>query len=175
MLLNNAICIQSKTFKTLFFFCHIFFFSLASAADLQVVAVNSNSLPYEFSPTNYYNSPINYDNSIINFDNSPTNFDNAETNFINSSNNYENSSNGKNRILLNRSGTFYFAGYYVIAPNGIINFFSSRGKRMFYSPKNGKGVFGGTDGDFYGVLANFNGRLSLGLTEQGIRMLQLSQ
>jgi len=153
----------------------LFSFSNVRAADLPVVLIDERNLPYEFSPSNYANSPSNYANSVSNFDNSPSNFANSESNFDNSSSNFKNTINGKNRILQKRSGASYYVGYYVVASNGTINFFSANGQRMFYTPKAGKGVFGGNDGNFYGVLANVNGQLSLALTSTGMRLLQLLQ
>lgn len=153
----------------------LFSFVNARAADLPLVLIDERNLPYEFSPSNYDNSPSNYANSISNFDNSPSNFENSESNFDNSSSNFDNTINGKNRILQKRSGTLYYMGYYVVASNGTINFFSTNGQRMFYTPTAGKGVFGGKDGKFYGILANVDGQFSLALTSTGLRLLQLLQ
>jgi hypothetical protein len=46
---------------------------------------------------------------------------------------------------------------------------------MFYNPKKERGIFGGKDGGFCGVLAQIKGDLSLALTERGARILLLSE
>jgi hypothetical protein len=131
-------------------------------------------LPYEFSPNNYDNSASNYDNSVSNYDNSPSNYDNSESNYDNSSSNYDNGRSGSRRLILNENSSLVFAGYYVMSPGGVVNFFSPSGRRMFYAPKNGTAVFGGRSGAFCGVLARVEGRLRLVLTERGMRVLELS-
>ncbi len=148
--------------------------SSSALADLPVALVDEARLPYELSPSNYDNSPSNYDNSVSNYDNSPSNYDNSESNYDNSASNYDNSRNRSRRLIYREGGAPKFAGYYVAASNGTTNFFSPRGKRMFYNPKKGRGVFGGKDGSFCGVLANVNGQLSLALTERGTKILLLS-
>ncbi len=144
-------------------------------ADLPVVEINESSLPYNLSPSNYNNSPSNYDNSISNYDNSSSNYDNSESNYSNSASNYDNSRNGKRRLIFKDGSSLKFAGYYVQASNGVTNFFSPSGKRMFYNPKKSRAVFGGKDGTFCGVLARVDGEFSLALTERGMRVMFLSQ
>lgn len=150
-------------------------FSAAALADLPVVLIDESRLPYGLSPSNYDNSPSNYDNSVSNYDNSPSNYDNSESNYDNSSSNYDNGRNGKRRLVYEEDGSPKFAGYYVAANNGVTNFFSPSGKRMFYNPKKSRGVYGGRDGTFCGVLARVDGKFSLALTERGLRLLLLSQ
>ena len=58
---------------------------------------------------------------------------------------------------------------------GLTNFFSTKGKRLFYSPKGSKGLYHGTKGFFCGVIAKVDGKLRLALTEQGQRVLLLGQ
>ena len=144
-------------------------------ADLPVTLIDESSLPYSLSPSNYDNSPSNYDNSISNYDNSSSNYDNSESNYDNSASNYDNSRNGSKRLIYKDGGSLKFAGYYVIAKNGTTNFYSPRGKRMFYNPKKGRGIFGGSDGSFCGVLAKVGGQLSLALTERGAKILLLPE
>lgn len=144
-------------------------------ADLPVVQIDESSLPYNLSPSNYDNSPSSYDNSISNYDNSPSNYDNSESNYDNSASNYDNSRSGNKRLIFKDGGTLKFAGYYVAAGNGVANFFSPSGKRMFYNPKKGRAIFGGRDGMFCGVLARVDGEFSLALTERGMRVLFLAQ
>jgi len=137
-------------------------------ADLPIVLVDGARLPYDYSPSNY-------DNSISNYDNSPSNYDNSESNYENSSSNYENSRSGDRRLIYKANGSPTFAGYYVVASNGTTNFFSPSGKRMFYTPKDGRGVYGGRDGSFCGVLAVMNNQFSLALTENGLKIMFLSK
>jgi len=153
----------------------VFFGTPAFAADLPVATVNESSLPYDLSPSNYDNSPSNYDNSISNYDNSSSNYENSESNYENSSSNYANGRSGERRLLYKDGASRKFAGYYVRAGTGITNFFSPSGKRMFYNPEKGRAVFSGKDGSFCGVLARVGEEFSLALTEQGIKVLFLSQ
>jgi hypothetical protein len=146
----------------------------ALAADLPVVVVDESRLPYEFRPSNYDNSPRNYDNSLRNYDNSPRNYDNSERNYDNSASNHDNGRRGQRRLVIQERGAIKVVGYYVLATNGTTNFFSASGKRMFYNPKKGQGVFGGQDGTFCGVLARVDGVLALALTERGMKLLLLS-
>ncbi|EFO2446133.1 hypothetical protein ACND9F_005090, partial [Escherichia coli] len=108
------------------------------------------------------------------YDNSPSNYDNSESNYDNSSSNYDNSRNGNRRLIYSANGSRTFAGYYVIANNGTTNFFSTSGKRMFYTPKGGRGVYGGKDGSFCGALVVINGQFSLALTDNGLKIMYLS-
>ncbi|WP_426259715.1 hypothetical protein, partial [Shigella flexneri] len=93
---------------------------------------------------------------------------------LNSSSNYDNSRNGNRRLIYSANGSRTFAGYYVIANNGTTNFFSTSGKRMFYTPKGGRGVYGGKDGSFCGALVVINGQFSLALTDNGLKIMYLS-
>ncbi|GHA70922.1 hypothetical protein GCM10009007_09720 [Formosimonas limnophila] len=68
-----------------------------------------------------------------------------------------------------------FVGYHVTTENGVTNFFSTSGKRMFYLPNNGKVIFEGRSGRFGGVVATVGNQFSLVLTEHGYRVLQLSK
>lgn len=147
----------------------------AAAADLPIAVIEESSLPYEFSPSNYDNSPSNYDNSISNYDNSPSNYENSESNYDNSASNSDNGRSGNRRLIYMDGSTPKYAGYYVRAKNGVTNFFSPSGKRIFYNPKKGRGIYGGKDGSFCGVLARVDGKFSLALTESGLKLLFLSQ
>lgn len=147
----------------------------AAAADLPIALVDESSLPYDFSPSNYDNSPSNYDNSISNYDNSSSNYDNSESNYDNSASNFDNSRSGERRLIYIDGSTPKYAGYYVRAKSGVTNFFSPSGKRIFYNPKKGPGLYGGKDGSFCGVLARVDGKFSLALTESGLKLLLVSQ
>jgi len=158
------------------FFIFIFLlFASSIEADLLVSFVKKSSLPYDFSASNYDNSSSNYDNSISNYDNSPSNYDNSESNYDNSSSNYDNGSSGDKRLILKENGQSYRVGYYVRADNGIINFFSVKGKRLFYNTGKGVAVFHGKKGFFCGVLGTVNGTYQLALTEKGKQVLMLAQ
>ncbi|MGK6689628.1 hypothetical protein ACKUZF_000055 [Proteus mirabilis] len=145
-------------------------------ADLPIVLVDEARLPYDYSPSNYDISPSNYDNSISNYDNSPSNYDNSESNYDNSSSNYDNSRNGNRRLIYSANGSRTFAGYYVIK-------LPTMGQRtsfhiwqgMFPTPqKQGRGVYGGKDGSFCGALVVINGQFSLALTDNGLKIMYLS-
>ncbi len=151
------------------------FICSAAMADLRVTQVEEATLPYDLSPSNYKNSPSNYENSISNYVNSSSNYENSESNYANSSANYQNSQNGRRRLVLKKGGSDYFVGYYAMAKNGTTNYFSERGKRIFFNPKGGDAVFCETDGEFCGVLALVNNKLSLALTQRGLKVLLLSE
>jgi hypothetical protein len=147
----------------------------ATAADLTIQVVSESSLSYELSPRNYENSPNNYENSIRNYENSASNYENSESNYANSARNSDNGRSGDRRLIYVDGRTGKYVGYYVRASTGVTNFFSPRGTRVFYNPKNGRGVYGGGDGSFCGVLAMVDGSFSLALTENGFKLLLLSQ
>ena len=151
------------------------FLSPLAYADLMVSFIDDSKLPYDFSPSNYDNSSSNYDNSVSNYDNSPGNYDNSESNYDNSSSNYDNGQNGDNRILLKEGSKLYRVAYYVRADSGVTNFFATSGKRIFYNPKKGVGVFHGKKGFFCGVLARVENEYQLVLTEAGRKTLLLEQ
>ena len=141
--------------------------------DLLIVTIKESELPFDLSPSNYDNSPSNYDNSVSNYDNSPSNYDNSPTNYENSSSNYKNGKNGDRRLLVEEGSSHFFVGYYVMNDNGVTNYFSVAGKRLFYTPAKASGVFHGGKGFFCGVLAKprFKNELRLMLTEQGQKVL----
>lgn len=147
---------------------------LVASADMLVAYLEEARLPYSFSPSSYDNSPSNYDNSTSNYDNSSSNYDNSESNYENSASNYENGRSGKRRLVLKENGSHVFAGYYVLSPSGVVNFFSPGGQRMFYAPKQGTAVFSSRNGSFCGVVARIEGVSRLVLTERGMRVLERS-
>lgn len=159
--------------KTWIFLLAILNASLAHA-DLMVTFSKESKLPYDFSPSNYDNSSSNYDNSVSNYDNSASNYDNSESNYDNSSSNYSNRDGGDNRLLMKDGSKLYRVGYYVKADNGVTNFFSIKGKRMFYNPKKGIGIYHGKKGFFCGVLARVDNEYQLVLTEEGQKALLIN-
>lgn len=102
--------------------------------------------------------------SSLPYDYSPNNYDNSP-------NNYDNSISGHNRLIYNSS----FVGYYVRTSNGVTNFYSPKGVRMFYNPPKTVAVFDGESGEFVGVIGNINNQLSLALTQYGNKVLGFSQ
>lgn len=153
------------------YFIFTFLFAPLAHADLMVSFIDESKLPYNLSPNNYDNSQSNYDNSVSNYDNSPSNYDNSESNYDNSSSNYDNGPNGDNRLLMKEGSKLYRIGYYVRAGNGVTNFFSTSGKRVFFNPKKGVGIFNGKEGFFCGVLAKVDNEYQLVLTEEGQKAL----
>jgi hypothetical protein len=147
----------------------------AGAVDLIVTQVKESHLPYEFSPSNYENSSSNYDNSVSNYDNSSSNYENSPSNYLNSASNYDNGPAGSKRLLIKNGGTLKFVGYFVISANGVTNFFTPSGARVFFNPKKTSAVFSGSDGLFAGVIADIRGDMSLVLTEHGMRRFMLAQ
>ena len=146
-----------------------------SNADITVTNIIESRLPYSHSPQNYELSPSNYENSVSNYENSPSNYNNSNSNYDNSPSNYANSVNGKRSILVEENGKSVHSGYYVLNSDGVTNFYSPKGKRLFYSPKASVGVYHGEKGFFCGVLTKFDGKLQLALTEKGQKVLLLSE
>ncbi len=140
---------------------------LPAFADLKVIIAKESELPFSLSPSNFSNSPSNFSNSVSNFSNSPSNFSNSPSNFSNSSSNFDNSQSGNRRLLLEQGEKLVFIGYYVWGDGGLINFFSSKADRLFYSPSETDALFGGEDGEFCGALATLNDEKVLVLTEKG--------
>ena len=161
--------------KKLFLVTFAFNIVMTSWADLKVTDITDSSLPYELSPSNYENSPSNYKNSVTNYENSPSNYVNSESNYNNSVTNYANGDTSKHRILLENDGDQKRYGYYVHADNGVTNFFSNKGKRLFYNPTEGSGIYHGKKGKFCGVLAVSDDELVLGLNKTGKKVLLISQ
>jgi hypothetical protein len=152
------------------------FFAVARAdADIIVTNVAESGLPYSLSPQNYDLSPSNYENSESNYENSPSNYNNSSSSYDNSPSNYENTINGKRSILVEENRKLLHIGYYVLNKDGVTNFYSTKGTRLFYSPKSSVGLYHGEKGFFCGVLAKIDGRPRLALTEKGQKVLLLSE
>lgn len=136
-------------------------------ADYKVIFAKESNLPYSLSPSKYDNSPSKYDNSISKYDNSESKYGNSESKYDNSPSKYDNSSAGKNRLLLERDGRLVYIGYYVWGEGGICNLFSSKGKRLYYSPTGTDAIFGNKNGEFCGTFAEVESEKVLILTEKG--------
>ena len=142
-------------------------------ADLIVSFIDDSRLPYEYSESNYANSPSNYSNSKSNYSNSESNYANSPSNYSNSPS--KNGQSSKNQLLVKDGSTLYRAGYYTYSDSGVINFFSTSGKRMFYNPQKGIGVFESSNGSFSGVLVPIKNQYHLLLTNTGKKILLMSQ
>ncbi|MER9886827.1 hypothetical protein NKJ48_14245 [Mesorhizobium sp. M0114] len=130
-------------------------------ADILAIIINAKGLPYELNPSNYDNNPSNYDNSSSNYDNSDSNYDNSGSNYDNSPSNYDNGINGKRRIITEDNK---FLGYYVFSSGGVLNFYSSTGIRVAYTPRGGrtKSVF--SNNAWCGTMGQRSGSVVLGIT-----------
>lgn len=135
----------------------------SAKADLQVVIVDEDKMPYELSSKNYDNSPSNYDNSISNYDNSASNYSNSESNYDNSKSNYDNGTSGNRRLI---SHDRKFIGYYVYSDVGVLNFFNAFGKRIAFMPKNTKNQSVFTGGRWCGAVVSQSGQPVFAMTEQ---------
>ncbi len=144
-------------------------------ADIVVGFINESDLPYKMSPDKYDNSPDKYDNSVDKYGNSPDKYDNSPDKYDNSPDNYKNSANGKRSIVLEENGSLYHKGYYVSASDGVVNYFSASGNRIFYSPSNSQNLYHGTQGFFCGLLARQSGVYKMVLTKAGERTLMLGE
>lgn len=130
-------------------------------ADMQVILIDEQSLPYNLSPSNYNNSPSNYSNSSANYENSEANYTNSPANYSNSSANYQNSLNGNRRIINDKNE---FIGYYVFTENNRMNVFNAAGKRIGYVPGGGNTSSVFSENAWCGTLGENNGRTVLGLS-----------
>ena len=140
---------------------------VSAFADLKVIIARESDLPFELSPSKFSNSPSKFSNSISKFSNSPSKFSNLPSKFNNSPSKFDNGRSGNRRLLLEQGGSYFYIGYYVWGDEGLINFFSSKGKRLFYSPSETDALFGGEDGEFCGTLATLREQKVLVLTEKG--------
>ena len=140
---------------------------ISAFANLKVIIARESDLPFELSPSKFSNSPSKFSNSISKFSNSPSKFSNSPSKFDNSPSKFDNGSSGNRRLLLEQGGSYFYIGYYVWGDEGLINFFSSKGKRLFYSPPETDALFNGEDGEFCGTLATLKNEKVLVLTEKG--------
>lgn len=136
-------------------------------ADLKVITAKESDLPFQLSPSKFSNSTSKFSNSVSKFSNSPSKFSNSPSKFDNSPSKFENGKSGNRRLLLEQEGDYFYIGYYVWGDDGLMNFFSSNGTRMFYSPSDTDALFGGENGEFCGTLATLKSEKVLVLTEKG--------
>ena len=136
-------------------------------ADLKVIIAKESDLPFALSPSKFSNSASKFSNSVSKFSNSPSKFSNSPSKFDNSSSKFDNGKSGDRRLLLEQEVSYFYIGYYVWGDDGLINFFSSKGKRLFYSPSETDALFDGKNGKFCGTLATLKAEKVLVLTEKG--------
>lgn len=140
-------------------------------ADLRVITARESDLPFALSPRNFVNSTQNLNNQASNLTNSAQTLLNSASIVDNSPSNPANGRNGNRRLLWEQNGSNLYIGYYVQLASGMINFFSARGDRFFYSPPGTAAVFGSESGSFCGVVATQQGETVLVLTESGQSVL----
>ena len=145
---------------------------MQASADMTVLVVDRAKLGYDLGPSSYDNSPSNYDNSKSNYDNSASNYDNSPSNYDNSKSNYDNGKSGSRR-LLDSEGRWL--GYYVKAGNGTLNFYSTKGERIFYHPDSSTmSAFYSAESAWAGTLMVYQGEVFLGLDEKAYMFLLYS-
>jgi hypothetical protein len=145
----------------------VIFFSSIASADLELVLAEESSLPYDLSPSKYSNSSSKYSNSISKYSNSGSKYSNSSSKYDNSPSKYENSKSGSQRLLLKKGSKHFYVGYYVWGDEGLRNFYSSSGDRLFYSPPETGAIFDGDKGEFSGSLATLKDVNVLVVTEKG--------
>lgn len=118
----------------------------AAHADLIIESLDRYSLPIQYSPSYVYNSPSYVYNGV----------------------------SGDKRLLLSTNSGLSRVGYYVITDDGLINFFSVKGKRMFYSPKDTPAIFQDSTGKFSGVIAPVDNDYKLLLNNYGVETVYKS-
>lgn len=148
-------------------FCCIALSSHSANADLEVIFAKEAEMPFALSLTKLSNSPSKFNNSINKFSNSASNFSNSPSKFDNSPSKQDNGKSGKNRLLIKKLGSYDYIGYYVWNGEGVMNFFSPKGTRLFYSPADTDAVFDGSDGKYCGTLARIENEDVLVITESG--------
>ena len=139
-----------------------FFYASLATAQMQVIVIDENSLPYDLSPSKYDNSDSKYDNSASKYDNSESKYDNSPSKYDNSPSKYDNS-NGKNRLITTEGA---WAGYAVYTNSGLLNIFNSSGARFGYVPAGGhtQSVFHSSRSQWCGTLGVMSGKPVIGLT-----------
>jgi hypothetical protein len=141
--------------------------SSSALADLEVILANESGLPYALSPSKYSNSSSKYSNSISKYSNSGSKYSNSSSKYDNSPSKHSNGKSGDQRLLLKKDGNYFYIGYYVWGDEGLINFFSSSGERVFYSPPETDAIFEGDKGEFAGSIATLKDAKILIVTEKG--------
>lgn len=146
----------------------------AAHADLIIESLDRYSLPIQYSPSYVYNSSSYVYNSSSYVYNSPSYVYNSPSYVYNSPSYVYNGVSGDKRLLLNTNSGLSRVGYYVITDDGLINFFSVKGKRMFYSPKDTPAIFQDSTGKFSGVIAPVDNDYKLLLNNYGVETVYKS-
>lgn len=141
--------------------------SSSALADLEVILASESDLPYALSPSKYSNSSSKYSNSISKYSNSGSKYSNSSSKYDNSPSKHSNGKSGNQRLLLKKDVSYFYIGYYVWGDEGLINYFSSSGERVFYSPPETDAIFEGEKGDFAGSIATLKDTRVLAVTEKG--------
>ena len=141
--------------------------SRTASADIEAILAAESDLPYSLSPSKYSNSSSKYSNSISKYSNSSSKYSNSSSKYDNSPSKYSNSKSGNQRLLIKKGERYFYIGYYVWGDEGLINFFSSNGERLFYSPPETDAIFDGENGEFSGSLASLKDTNVLIVTEKG--------
>lgn len=155
-----------NTFKNISLTIVIFFSSIARA-DLEIILAEESSLPYALSGSKYSNSSSKYSNSISKYSNSGSKYSNSSSKYDNSPSKYENGKSGSQRLLLKKGSKHFYVGYYVWGDEGLRNYYSSSGDRLFYSPPETDAIFDGEKGEFSGTIATLKDVNVLAVTEKG--------
>ena len=151
----------------LLLFTPILLWSTIAQADLEVILAEESDLPYSLSPSKYSNSSSKYSNSISKYSNSGSKYSNNSSKYDNSPSKYSNSKSGDQRLLLKKDESYFYIGYYVWGDDGLVNYFSSDGDRLFYSPPGTDAIFDGEEGEFSGVFGSIKDKKVLIVTEKG--------
>lgn len=134
----------------------------SASADIRVIVVSVDDVPYSLGPNSYMNSPSRYNNTFNRYDNSETRYSNSQTRYENSPSKYENGPSGTRR-LISPSGAFF--GYYVMSEDGVLNLYSES-RRVAYMPADGdtQSVFQSNAEAWCGTLGELDGELILAMT-----------
>ena len=143
--------------------CLIMCLTTAVKADINTVEMIESEIPRNICIESYELSPRNHDNSILNHNNSESNSDNRSAILDNAPMNFKNYMGERKIYGLDK----FPCGYYVTNSNGVTNFFSRRGKRLFYNPKKGDGLYQGQTGEFCGIIFMKGSEKYIAVTELG--------
>lgn len=164
---DKAIYLAQRLIAVTFFLLIAALWPSVADADLEVLFKDASELPYSLGPSKYSNSSSKYSNTLSKYSNSNSKYSNSSSKYDNSPSKYSNSKLGDQRLLLRKSGGFTYIGYYSWGDDGLLNFFSKRGDRLFYSPPETEAIFDAEEGEFSGTLAEESNKIVLVVTEAG--------
>ena len=148
----------------------LIFTCTAVAADLRAIVIDPSLLPYSLSPDKYTNSPTKYANSSTTYDNAATTYSNSASTYKNSSTTYGNGINGDRRLYDNEGN---YLGYYVFSDSGVLNIYSSKGRRFAYIPNADTQSIFFSDGGWCGTIAEDGGETVAAITSNCYLRLKL--